>query len=183
MTTRAEEETRRLRRRKYRVWVARLFVYVVTARIPMEAVLRDQWTALRKPSQKHESIIGRRRRAQRIAQLTGIGYTPRIVALAGLMLRGMQKATAVPLEPQIGFGAGANVAAMYTHREWLPCILIGWFAGGWCVRLLLHCLESRRKIFSIPMINPATRYWDFLGVGPPPSYNGVPIIINRVRPG
>ena len=117
------------------------------------------WTALRTPTNEQgpSSIIARRRRAQKITQLTGIGYTPRIVALAGLMLRGLQVSTAIPLDPPIGFGAGANLAARWCHREWLPCIMIGWYAGG--------------------------AYWTALGVQPPPTYSGVPIVINRVRPG
>ena len=52
---------------------------------------------------------------------------------------------------------GANVAAAWTHREWLPCILLGWYAGG--------------------------AYWDFLGVRPPPSFTGIPITIEKTRLG
>ena len=49
------------------------------------------------------------------------------------------------------------MAAKYAHREWLPCLVLGWFVGG--------------------------AYWDALGVRPPPWSTGVPIVINRVRPG
>ena len=146
--------------KKHRVWLLRIAVFLLSSRTPAVAVHTDTWTALRTPQEEikgPKSIIARRRRAQKITQLTGIGYTPRIVALAGLMLRGLQKATNIPLDPPIGFGAGANVAAAWTHREWLPCILLGWYAGG--------------------------AYWDFLGVRPPPSFTGIPITIEKTRLG
>jgi len=96
----------------------------------------------------------RRRRAQAISQFAGIGYSPRVVALAGLMLRSLAKCFRMPMEPSIGFGVGAKFAAQYAHREWLPCLLIGWFAGG--------------------------PYWASLDVAPPPSYGGAGITIRGV---
>lgn len=138
-----------------RVWLCRLAAFLYYARAPAAAVYHDRWTASRVAAPGRHAILDRRRRAQRIAAVTGIGYTPRIVALAGLMLRGFQKSTGLPLEPQIGFGAGANVAAALCHREWLPCLLIGWFAGG--------------------------PYWASLDVAPPPSYGGAGITIRGVR--
>ena len=140
-------------------------LFCVTARVPLLSIFRDEWAAvrlgaaaaLRKQQGIGAAVLRRRRRGVQLQSLVGLGYTPRIVALAGLMLRGLQKATNVPLDPPIGFGAGANVAAAWTHREWLPCILLGWYAGG--------------------------AYWDFLGVRPPPSFTGIPITIEKTRLG
>ena len=124
---------------------------------PAKAVHHDKWTALRQSPVKSSGIRMRRRRAQAISQFAGIGYSPRVVALAGLMLRSLAKCFRMPMEPSIGFGVGAKFAAQYAHREWLPCLVLGWFAGGW--------------------------YWDALDVKPPAWATGVPIVINRVRPG
>lgn len=124
---------------------------------PAKAVHHDKWTALRQAPQKASGIRMRRRRAQAISQFAGIGYSPRVVTLAGLMLRSLAKCFRMPMEPSIGFGVGAKLAAQYAHREWLPCLVLGWFAGGW--------------------------YWDALDVKPPEWATGVPIVINRVRPG
>ena len=90
----------------------------------------DKWTALRQKPADLGGIRMRRRRAQAISQFAGIGYSPRVVALAGLMLRALVKCFRAPLEPSIGFGVGTKLAARYAHREWLPCLVLGWYAGG-----------------------------------------------------
>jgi hypothetical protein len=33
-------------------------------------------------------------------------------------------------DPSLGYAAGATLAASFSRREWLPCILLGWGAGG-----------------------------------------------------
>ena len=67
-----------------------------------------------------------------MAQAFGAGYTPRITFLAGMMLRSLQMATRVRdvFDPSFGYAAGATMAAKYSQREWLPCILLGWGVGG-----------------------------------------------------
>lgn len=32
--------------------------------------------------------------------------------------------------PSLGYAAGATLGAMYSQREWIPCILLGWGIGG-----------------------------------------------------
>jgi len=131
----------------------------MTSRQPSAAVLADEWTANRAP----EVLVGasatirRRRRAGYVGQLTGVGYTPRIVALAGLMLRGLQQGSGMRggFDPPIGFAAGATLAAAVTAREWLSCITLGWYWGG--------------------------LYWSALGVRPPPDSRGLPITIRGVQ--
>ena len=93
--------------------------------------------------------------------LVGAGYTPRLVWLFGLMLRGIIHCTALPqiFDPSMSWGAGSVAAARYAHREWLPCILLGWFGSDF--------------------------YWRILfGVNGPPrgsSFDGVPIRIQHVQ--
>lgn len=67
--------------------------------------------------------------------------------------------TALPavFDPPLGLGAGACLAARCTHREWLACIMLGWYGGG--------------------------GYWHLLGVHPPPDFEGVPISVRKVRRG
>ena len=102
----------------------------------MRSVQHDQWHAVRvapKDTQIRGSmILKRRRRAAQVGQLLGAGYTPRIVFLAGLMLRSLQMATAIcrVFDPSTGYAAGAALAAKFSHREWLLCMLLGWGSGG-----------------------------------------------------
>ena len=84
-------------------------------------------------------------------------YTPRIVALAGLMLRGVQAASGLraAFDPPVGFAAGATIAARLTHREWLSTMVLGWYFGG--------------------------VYWRALGVTAPPGSRGVPITVRGIK--
>ena len=43
----------------------------------------------------------------------------------------------------------------WTEREWLACLMVGWFFGG--------------------------AYWDAMGVRAPPGFEGVPVAVRRVR--
>ena len=102
----------------------------------LESVQADQWAAIRHspPMQRQGrgAILKRRRRAAKVGQLIGTGYTPRITFLAGLMLRSLQMATKFRyvFDPSLGYAAGATLAARFSAREWIPCILLGWGAGG-----------------------------------------------------
>ena len=111
-------------------------VHVVIAlhcsRDAVSAIQADKWTALRDVPPERDSIRSRRRRAAQVGQLLGAGYTPRITFLAGLMLRSLQMCTEVRrfFDPSLGYAAGACLGASYSHREWIPCILLGWGVGG-----------------------------------------------------
>lgn len=114
-----------------------LFVCAYTTRHAWTAVLEDQWTTIRlAPEQieqrQNKHTLLRRRRATRLAQTLGTGYTPRMTFLAGLMLRSLQLATRLHkvFDVTYGYAAGATLAASFAHREWLPCIMLGWGAGG-----------------------------------------------------
>ena len=107
-----------------------------TMRDAVQSVRDDQWVAVRLSDkvvkQRADSTLERRRRSAKVTQLLGAGYTPRIVFLAGMMLRSLQMSTGARriFDPSFGYAAGACVAASYAQREWLPCILLGWGTGG-----------------------------------------------------
>ena len=143
--------------RRRRAWLLRAALYVATVLDAAYSVQADSWAALRLRRTEASGIIDRRRRAQKISHMTGIGYSPRVVAFAGLMLRALTKSTGMPLGPSIGFGVGSNLAAKWARREWLPCLVLGWYAGG--------------------------PYWDTLDVRPAEGFGGVPIWISGVRLG
>jgi len=63
------------------------------SRTAFHSVRLDEWAAIRErppPSGRRERIFRVRRRAAKVTALIGAGYTPRIVFLAGLMLRSLQ---------------------------------------------------------------------------------------------
>lgn len=111
-------------------------ICVLATHDAVDSVLGDQWRAIRlHPEvvrQRGDAILKRRRRAAQVADLLGAGYTPRIVFLAGLMLRSVQMSTGIvrAFDPSLGYGAGATLAARWSQREWIPCILLGWGVGG-----------------------------------------------------
>jgi len=133
--------------------------------------LDDSWEAVRNPErvfkqrihhEQERTVVQRRtRRAEAIRRVVGAGYTPRLVWLFGLMLRGIIRCTALPkiFEPPLGFGSGAVLAARFAHREWLPCIMLGWYGGGF--------------------------YWNnIFGVAGPPRddrFYGVPINVRKIH--
>ena len=114
-----------------------LAIILAAIREPTASVWYDQWHAIRSPPPDPEKegrrgfIRSNRRRAARVGALLG-GYTPRIVFLAGVMLRSLQMSTRVRdfFDPSIGYSAGAVLASSFSHREWIPCILVGWGFGG-----------------------------------------------------
>lgn len=142
---------------------ARLLLFLTLSVVPGDSIRNDQWAAVRAPAEEtvqrgiRRAIIRRRRAANKVTQMLGVGYTPRIVGLIGLMLRGMVMATSLPalFDPPLGLGIGAHCAARFTEREWLSCIMIGWFAGG--------------------------PYWQALAVHPPCGFDGVPVRVRGVR--
>ena len=63
------------------------------SRTAFHSVRLDEWAAIRErppPSGRLERIFRVRRRAAKVTALIGAGYTPRIVFLAGMMLRSLQ---------------------------------------------------------------------------------------------
>ncbi|KAG7336905.1 hypothetical protein IV203_006178 [Nitzschia inconspicua] len=162
-----------------RVWNNKMrlfhfFIFMYYTRDSMESIATDSWEAERNPDkffgkrgilQSHERDVVRRRvtSSRTIRKLVGAGYTPRLVWLYGVMLRGIIHCTALPkiFEPTIGWGAGSVFAARFTYREWLPVIMLGWFGS--------------------------TYYWKTLfGVDGPPnpadaSFDGFPIAIHKVQ--
>jgi hypothetical protein len=111
-------------------------VVLMLSREPAQSVRTDEWKAIRHRPPDLASgrgrIFRRRRRAAQVGGLLGVGYTPRIVCLAGLMLRSLQMSTRIRdvFDPSSGFAAGAMLAASYAQREWIPCLLLGWGLGG-----------------------------------------------------
>lgn len=120
--------------------LAHLAILFVTTRHAIEAVRTDEWSAIRlRPPEPVEGSRGiraairrRRRRASKVGQLLGAGYTPRITFLAGLMLRSLQMGTRLRMlfDPALGFAAGSAIAAGFARREWLLSVLLGWGVGG-----------------------------------------------------
>ena len=109
-------------------------IMVCTAQQPISAIIDDTWTVLKpvEAATTRGAIFRNRRRAAQVAQFVGGIYTPRIVFLAGMMIRSLQMSTKLRygFDPSTGYAAGAMLAAHWTQREWLPVILIGWGVGG-----------------------------------------------------
>lgn len=104
----------------------------------LQSVVCDEWAAIRLAPPARDVgrgiIFRKRRRAAKVGALLGTGYTPRIVFLAGLMLRSLQMSTRFHevFDPSLGYAAGATLGARFSQREWIPCILLGWgFGGTW----------------------------------------------------
>lgn len=151
--------------------IFRWCIFIYNTRASVASILDDSWEAVRDPDRvfqqqihhdQERTVVKRRTmRAETLRKLVGAGYTPRLVWLFGLMLRGIIGCTDLPkvFEPHLGFGSGAVLAARFAHREWLPCIMLGWYGGGF--------------------------YWNkIFGVDGPPRdgrFNGVPIKIREVR--
>lgn len=154
-----------------------LFVFGFLTCDSLPSIWDDEWAAERNPEKYFSSkwfgrgwrtserkVVKRRVLKDRtIRQLVGAGYTPRLVFLFGVMLRGILHCTAMPkiFEPTLGWGAGSVLAARFAHREWLPTILLGWFGSHY--------------------------YWKWFGVDGPPQnppdkpFDGFPITIHKVR--
>lgn len=148
----------------------RIGVFIYYSRGAITSIYDDSWEAIRDPTmvfgkqirreEERKVVQKRTRHAERLRAFVGAGYTPRLVWLFGLMLRGIIHCTDLPIifEPPIGFGAGAVAAARYAHREWLPCIMLGWYGSGFYWRTLFGVDGS-----------------------PKSSFDGVPIKIRHVR--
>ena len=98
----------------------------------VDSVVTDTWHTIRTNAPNPDRVRRQRRRLARVSEITGVGYSPRMVGLAGLMLRSLQMATKIrrAFNPSLGYGAGAMLAAAYAQREWIPCLLFGWGVGG-----------------------------------------------------
>lgn len=116
-----------------------LAILAITNREIVQSVRLDEWSVIRNCPNLSEdqglraSILKSRRRAAKVGRLIGAtAYTPRIVFLAGCMLRSLQKATHLRavFDPSLSYTAGASLASWFAKREWLSCIMFGWGAGG-----------------------------------------------------
>lgn len=110
------------------------------------SVKTDRWKVIRKTKLKtyqvfqptlnkvssHDRILMSRRRAAEVSKLIGVAYTPRIVFIAGVMLRSLHMNTRLcqVFDPDLGYAAGALVAASFAEREWIECMMLGWGIGG-----------------------------------------------------
>ena len=138
------EATSFLRDREHQIRLLRLSIFLWCSKDTFVSVMDDSWTLDRKPkpSKQRDEVNNPfvRRNVQRrverdryLRKLVGAGYSPRLVWLYGVMLRGFVQCTALPMifNPPIGWGAGAVLAAKFAVREWLPCILLGWYGSEW----------------------------------------------------
>lgn len=140
----------------------RYAAYVFFSRNTVVSIVDDSWEIIRVPGRFHDApstVAARKLRAEALRKLIGAGYTPRLVFLVGLMLRGFFSCTALPVvfDPPIGFGAGSAAAAGWAGREWLPVCMAGWYLSG--------------------------PYWKMFGVNGPPMdgrFEGVPISVRNV---
>jgi hypothetical protein len=84
-----------------------LFIFVRYSHCTVESILEDSWEAERNPdkyfgkkgilSSKERSVVKRRVvSSSTIRKIVGAGYTPRLVFLFGVMLRGIIHCTAIP---------------------------------------------------------------------------------------
>ena len=111
--------------------IVHLAIVLCLAPEPLESVRTDQWLAIRRippdTSSRRGAIFRRRRRAAQVGATFGLGYTPRITFLAGMMLRSLQMTTRIRevFDPSTGYAAGAMLGAHFSQREWLPVILCG----------------------------------------------------------
>ena len=90
-----------------RVRLFHLFVFVKYSHCTVESILEDSWEAERNPDkyfgktgiiQSNERSVVKRRvvSSSTIRKIVGAGYTPRLVFLFGVMLRGIIHCTAIP---------------------------------------------------------------------------------------
>lgn len=105
----------------------RLLVFLYCCRDAAESIGYDAWEAERDPEnffgswymsdEERQALRRRIASASRIRSLVGAGWTPRLVWLYGVMLRGIIHCTALPkiFEPTIGWGAGSVLAGTSSH--------------------------------------------------------------------
>ena len=109
--------------------LAHVVILYCSTRDAFVSIRLDQWSAERTvdTNDLRGSILRKRRRAAQVGTLLGTGYTPRIVFLAGAMLRSLQMATRIRwfFNPSLGYAAGATLAASFAKREWLSAIMVG----------------------------------------------------------
>jgi len=113
-------------------------------------------------------VVQRRiKRSSRNRQWVGLGYTPRLVWLVGVLLRGTVQCTAVPkvFNPKLtGWGAGTVLGAKCTHQEWIATFMLGWFGSEYYWKVLFGCNGPPHP-----------------GTHNPDGFDGVPVAITRVR--
>ena len=187
-----------LKQNKKRIFY--LFVFCFFSCDTVDSIWEDQWYAERGisrgstrgmrvgrlfgwkhslPETKSRQIIVKKRvtKDKTLRNIIGTGYTPRLVFLFGVMMRGIINCTAIPkiFNPHMGYGAGCVLAANFAHREWIPAIMIGWFGSG-------YYWKSIFNVNGPPKTSKLTAKGDDDGVGDDDEpFSGVPITINKVR--
>ena len=136
--------------RIFRTWVFYFF-----SKECMDSIYEDKWHAERSPEDffgdggmwvttgSHKEVVRRRMsRSKRNRQWVGLGYTPRLVWLVGVLLRGTFACTAIEkvFNPSItSWGAGMVLGAKCTHQEWIAAFMLGWYGSYYYWKLLFGC--------------------------------------------
>lgn len=152
----------------------------------MVSIYEDRWHAERDPEAffgsqgmwiskgGHKEVVRRRmQRSKRNRQWVGLGYTPRLVWLVGVLLRGTFECTSVPkvFNPTLsGWGAGTVLGAKCTHQEWIATFMIGWFLSEHYWRVLFGCNGP-----------PFRKKKKDDGTSDDDGFDGIPITIRGVR--
>eukprot|EP00536_Pseudo-nitzschia_multiseries_P018680 jgi/Psemu1/328897/estExt_fgenesh1_pg.C_28920001 len=161
---------------------ARAWVFWYFSKDSMASIYEDLWHAERDPEDffgsggmwiskgAHKSVVRRRiQRSKRNRQWVGLGYTPRLVWLVGVLLRGTFQCTAIPkvFNPKLtGWGAGTILGAKCTHQEWISIFMVGWFGSEYYWKWLFGC--------DGPPYTNKNKNGD-------EGFDGVPISITKVR--
>jgi len=157
--------------RCFRTWV---FYYF--SKDCFDSIYEDRWHAERNPEDffggggmwiskgGHKEVVRKRmQRGKRNRQWVGLGYTPRLVWLVGVLMKGTFACTSVEkvFNPSItSWGAGTVLGAKCTHQEWISAFMLGWYGSEYYWKLLFGC------------------------AGPPSvegGFEGIPISISKIR--
>jgi hypothetical protein len=162
---------------KFLIRILRIWIFYFFSKDCMESIYEDKWHAERDPEDffsnggmwiskgSHKEVVRRRmNRSKRNRQWVGLGYTPRLVWLIGVLLRGTFSCTAIDkvFNPSLtSWGAGTVLGAKCTHQEWISSFMLGWYGSYYYWKLLFGCN------------------------GPPGikngNFEGIPISISKIR--
>jgi len=157
--------------RAFRTWIFYFF-----SSDCFDSIYEDRWHSERDPDDffggggmwiskvGHKEVVRRRmQRGKRNRQWVGLGYTPRLVWLVGVLLKGTFACTSIEkvFNPSItSWGAGTVLGAKCTHQEWISAFMLGWYGSEYYWKLLFGC------------------------AGPPSTaggFEGIPISISKIR--
>jgi hypothetical protein len=140
---------------KFSLRIFRTWIFYFFSKDCMDSIYEDKWHAERSPEDffgsggmwistgSHKEVVRRRmNRSKRNRQWVGLGYTPRLVWLVGVLLRGTFSCTAIDkvFNPSItSWGAGTVLGAKCTHQEWISSFMLGWYGSYYYWKLLFGC--------------------------------------------